>query len=117
MRAPDRSSAEWIAEAPSNCSAEGVCDTLPLTNFGTVAFTNALATAKDHSGTISDTAWTASQVELRSDGGVLPGGRFDPKARSGSALPSDLSPYGSAFAEAPTRNEPSDRIALPEGRR
>ncbi len=34
MSAPDVSSAEWIAEAPSACFSSGACRTLPLADFG-----------------------------------------------------------------------------------
>ena len=40
----DDSSAEWIAEAPSNCDSSGNCTTLPLANFGTATFADAAAT-------------------------------------------------------------------------
>jgi len=94
---PDLSSAEWIAEAPSLCGGNGVCHTLLLTNFGTVAFSGASATnGTKHTGTISDLHWGTTQVTLQSDaqdpfGQVLP---------SGSATPSDLSPDGTAFSVA-----------------
>ena len=51
---PDTSSAEWIAEAPSACDGSGSCQPLPLSDFGTVQFTGATATAGGHTGTISD---------------------------------------------------------------
>ena len=38
---PDTSSAEWVAEAPSQCDGSGSCTPLPLSDFGTVDFTNA----------------------------------------------------------------------------
>jgi hypothetical protein len=38
---PQRSSAEWIAEAPSRCGI--TCTVLPLADFNTVSFTNASA--------------------------------------------------------------------------
>src|SRR3984893_2100950 len=41
MAAPDVSSAEWIAEAPSACTSSGDCRALPLANFGPVAFNSA----------------------------------------------------------------------------
>jgi hypothetical protein len=66
MSSPDRSSAEWIVEAPSACDRYRGCQTLPLANFGSVAFSGAAATAKGHTGTISDLAWTATAVELGS---------------------------------------------------
>jgi len=45
----DNLSAEWIAEAPSRCvGANFNCNVLPLTNFGSVNFTN--ATAKPGAG-------------------------------------------------------------------
>src|SRR4051794_20350872 len=38
MAAPDVSSAEWIAEAPSGCNQQGRCRVLPLADFGRVTF-------------------------------------------------------------------------------
>ena len=64
MASPDVSSAEWIAEAPSAVTNMGT-QVLPLTDFGTVAFSNAEATTKSgHTGTISDSAWTATRIAL-----------------------------------------------------
>jgi hypothetical protein len=83
MSAPDVSSAEWIAEAPSACTSAGQCRTLPLANFGTVSFTSALALAAGHGGTIADPGWAATAIELRSFTG---------------ALPSELSPDGGSFS-------------------
>jgi hypothetical protein len=74
MSAPDVSSAEWIAEAPSACTSSGDCRALPLANFGTVAFTSAKALAAGHGGTIVDTAWDATAIELRSFTAAVPGG-------------------------------------------
>ncbi len=65
---PDTSSAEWIAEAPSQCDGSGNCTPLPLSDFGTVDFTNATATANGHTGTISDSNWTAQPVALGANG-------------------------------------------------
>jgi len=43
MEDPDMTSAEWIAEAPSECTATGLCRTVPLTNFGSVTFSKLAA--------------------------------------------------------------------------
>jgi hypothetical protein len=67
VAAPDLTSAEWIAEAPSECSSAGLCQTLPLANFGAVAFAASAATGGGHPGTISDAAWTATPIELSED--------------------------------------------------
>jgi hypothetical protein len=72
LSALDASTAEWIVEAPSVCAAPNVCTELALTNFGTVAFSSATATAAKHTGTIEDSHWSATAVELRQD----PGDRF-----------------------------------------
>jgi Peptidase A4 family len=72
MSAPDVSSAEWIAEAPSACTSSGDCWTLPLTNFGTVSFTSAKALAAGHGGTIVDPGWAAKAIELQSFTGAVP---------------------------------------------
>ena len=71
----DVSSAEWIAEAPSLCNSNGVCEVVPLTNFGSVTFGSAAATANQVSGTITDPAWLATPVQLVTDAaaGASPG--------------------------------------------
>jgi peptidase A4-like protein len=70
MSSPDTSSAEWIAESPSACTASlQDCQPLTLSNFGRVTFTNASATAGGHTGSIADSAWTPSAVELTSQDG------------------------------------------------
>jgi hypothetical protein len=61
-----RSSAEWVVEAPS--SGSGVI--LPLANFGTVAFTNASATINGVTGPINDSAWQSTAIDMASNGGA-----------------------------------------------
>jgi hypothetical protein len=64
VAAPDLSSAEWIAEAPSACTSSGRCTILPLANFGTVNFTRAAAIASGHPGTITDPTWASDSISL-----------------------------------------------------
>jgi hypothetical protein len=101
----DVSSAEWIAEAPSICTANGRCRAVPLTQFGSVTFTNAAAIANAHPGTISDPAWLAAPIELIADGG---GGRFfgrgDVLGPGVGAVPGDLSADGRSFSVAWQQN-------------
>jgi hypothetical protein len=96
MDEPDVSSAEWIAEAPSACDNFGRCNVLPLTNFGTVTFSKASATAAGHTGTISDPAWAATAIELDS-GGALIDPRFASNVET-QAVPAGLSADGASFA-------------------
>jgi hypothetical protein len=96
MNAPDRSSAEWIAEAPANCDLRGVCAITSLTNFGTVAFTNASATGHGHVGPISDAAWHTTRTELQPTAPTR--GFVVPATNSGVAVPTDLTPDGTSFA-------------------
>jgi hypothetical protein len=109
MAAPDVSSAEWIAEAPSACDTYGRCRQVTLTNFGKVAFTRALATAGGHTGTISDALWTATPIELRSFANF---GRFASADSGAQAVPTDLSAGGGSFAvtytelDVPTQPDP-----------
>ena len=74
------SSAEWIAEAPSICSKS--CRELPLTNFGTVDFSDASADA----GAIDDSAWSFDPLTMVADNGTV------------KATPSSLAPTGSNFS-------------------
>jgi hypothetical protein len=101
MASPDTSTAEWIAEAPSSCVQGGGCSPLPLTDFGTVGFSGASATASDgHTGTISDSDWSAAAVQL-SPGASSPGlggAQLAAAESSGGATPSGLSADGSSFS-------------------
>jgi Peptidase A4 family len=108
MDNPDVSSAEWIAEAPSSCQggAMGACQPVPLADFDKVDFSGATATADGHTGTISDSQWTAQAMQLSPNAGdSLPGDSFDGSGQEGAsatsqagATPSDLSADGSAFS-------------------
>lgn len=75
-----RSSAEWIAEAPS--SSGGV---LPLANFGTAIFQNSSATVNGTTGTISNPAWQYDVITMKTSSGTT------------KAQPSALSIDGSSF--------------------
>jgi len=83
----DVSSAEWIAEAPTACTPNGVCEVVPLTNFGSVTFSKAAATANRVSGTITDPAWLATPLQL------IP----DTSAGGSGASPGVLSGDGRSF--------------------
>jgi hypothetical protein len=97
MNGADTSSAEWIAEAPSACDGSGSCQPLPLSDFGTVQFTGATATANGHTGTISDSGWSAQAVQLGSSG---TSDISYSSQSSSSASPSSLSSDGSSFSVA-----------------
>jgi hypothetical protein len=81
-----RSSAEWIAEAPSACGAHS-CKVLPLANFGTVKFTGSYTTGDGHSGTISDPAWHNDRITMVTTSGG-----------TAKAVPSKLNTNGSSFS-------------------
>ena len=93
----DVSSAEWIAEAPSTCTRSGDCTPLPLTNFGTVTFVSASATAVLlHTGAIFGPAWTANAISL--DGGDGVGSSpSDATGANAVATPTALSSDGASF--------------------
>jgi hypothetical protein len=96
MSSPDTSSAEWIAEAPSQCDSSGDCQPLPLADFGTVQFSGASATANGHTGTISDSEWGAQPIALGSSGTDF--ASMGSGGSSAGATPSSLSSDGSAFS-------------------
>jgi Peptidase A4 family len=104
MSDPDTSSAEWIAEAPSQCDGSvSSCTPLPLTDFGTAQFTSSSATDTDgHTGPISDPEWAATAVTLSPDAGStgFEGASFTSTGGSGGATPSALTDDGSAFSVA-----------------
>jgi Peptidase A4 family len=94
MAHPDLGSAEWVAEAPSSCDNTGNCATLPLTNFGTVAFSHSSATVKGHKGRISDPVWTETAIELHGD----LADPTNPSHAGANAIPGEIGPDGGSFA-------------------
>src|SRR2546425_108089 len=75
-----RSSAEWIVEAPSS---GGI---LPLADFGTVTLTGCLASLNGHVGSISDPAWQNDPITMAHSDGII------------KAQPSSLSSGGDRFS-------------------
>jgi hypothetical protein len=103
---PDLTSAEWIAEAPSECTNDGYCRQIPLANFGSVTFTKvaALATIEglgEQGGTIASTLWQSTPIQLVPDrteryfGDIVE--RPDAITGSAGATPIGLSADGSSF--------------------
>ncbi len=77
----DRSSAEWIAEAPTN----GRNRLLPLASFRPITFTHAAVTVNGESGSITGARWENQPIIMQSRGGSL------------KATPSGLSSSGTDF--------------------
>lgn len=107
----DTGSAEWIAEAPSQCGSFGRCRTVPLTNFGTVTFTNAAVIANAQPGTLvgptaapPSSPWTATPIELITGGrnrGFF--GHVDTESGTG-AVPGDVTADGRGFSVSWAQN-------------
>jgi hypothetical protein len=76
-----RESAEWIAEAPANFF--GI---LPLSNFGTDTFTNALTTINNTSGTISNSAWQNQPINMVTANGLQNKATTSPLSTDGSSF-------------------------------
>jgi len=64
-----------------------------------MAVSRALATAGGHTGTISDSRWTAASIALQA---AAEFGQFAGRATAAQALPTALSSKGSAFEVACT---------------
>jgi Peptidase A4 family len=78
-----KSSAEWVAEAPSSCFVN--CSVLPLANFGTVQFSGSYATSSGASSPIS--SFSNDNIVMETNRGTV------------KAAPSGLSPDGTAFSD------------------
>lgn len=106
---PDLSSAEWIAEAPSTCDSFR-CREIPLSNFGSVSFTNIAAIGNSVGGTLTaNPGWTSTAISLVPDGsgrGYYPGpDQFASRANStAGATPTAASTDGRSFAVQWTAN-------------
>jgi len=99
MRAPDTSSAQWIAEAPS-VTVSKRDHLVPLTDFGAVTFTGARATSTTgRSGGISDKGWQSERVLFWStDGGGHPADALVAQATEAHVIPSPLVASGASFS-------------------
>lgn len=97
-QALDTASAEWIAEAPSDCSFGSRCHTVPLTNFGSVTFSKIAAIGNAHPGTLTDGAWTSTAIELISDGTADRFFGVDVLGPGVGAVPGDASTDGRSFS-------------------
>ena len=94
---PDTRSAEWIAEAPSDCS-NGGCQPLPLTDFGTVEFTNASVHARNgQTGAIASPYWTAQPITLNQPTSATSSALLTPQSTV-TAAPTALVTAGNSFA-------------------
>jgi hypothetical protein len=113
---PDLTSAEWIAEAPSECTTNGFCRQVPLANFGSVTFTKvaALATIEglgNQGGTLTSPLWQSTAIQLvpqrsrRFYGDVVE--RPDTTTGAAGATPYALATDGSSFSVAWVANAAS----------
>jgi Peptidase A4 family len=99
MASPDLTSAEWIAEAPSQCGA-GSCRVLPLANFGSVAFSRIAAIANGHPGTMTDPAWTSLPIALVPDSARHSARLSGAGGSTAGATAAAVSPDGRTFSVA-----------------
>jgi hypothetical protein len=85
--APDQSSAEWIVESPEICTSQSSssCSQQPMSDFGSVTFTNASATANGTTTSI-----------LSADGAAL---EMIDTSSVVMAVPGFLSSDGSTFTD------------------
>jgi Peptidase A4 family len=98
--APDLTSAEWIAEAPAECSSDTNCRQVALTNFGAVTFTRTYAVGNDVDGTITGPGWSATPIELVPHAQRFYGAADQSSggAAGAGAMPLALAADGSGFA-------------------
>jgi hypothetical protein len=99
MASPDLSSAEWIAEAPTQCNDSGFCKQLALTRFHSIAFTRTFATGNGAGGTITSPNWMSTALQLVPRSRRFFGDRNDPTATAGQAgaMPSSPVTDGTGF--------------------
>lgn len=97
MAAPDLVSAEWIAEAPSECTVTGFCRTVPLTNFGSVSFSKVAALGNGQGGTLSGPGWEPTPIQLVPRARRFFGDVNASASSTAGASPTALAPDGSAF--------------------
>jgi hypothetical protein len=95
MNDADLNSAEWIAEAPSECrSSDTHCHVLDLADFDTVKFTDASASTTDQTGSITGGLASIIAVTLDSNAGF---GELFSSSVDADATVGSLSADGSSF--------------------
>jgi hypothetical protein len=97
MPSPDLTSAEWIAEAPSECTVAGFCRTVPLTNFGSVTFSKIAALGNKQGGTLTGPGWEPTPIQLVPRARRFFGDVNASASSTAGASPTDVSPDGGAF--------------------
>lgn len=118
VRLLDVSSAEWIVEAPSECSTTGSCQTLNLADFGTASFTAARATPlRGPRGSISDPRWGLTGISLgggarRFIGGAAPGPQATPSPLTAGGRGFSVTYQGAPSATAPNPTAQATVAAL-----
>jgi hypothetical protein len=102
--AVDATSADWVVEAPSTCLSSEICEALPLTDFGQIAFSSASAVRAGHTGNADDPAWSTTALEVQQESldtstgtAVAPA---IPTATMVSAAPSSVASATGAFSVA-----------------
>ena len=95
----DLGSAEWVAEAPSQCLGSN-CAVLPLADFGTVHFLNAGAvTSTGRRAAVRSSHWTTTRITLGDSQRTLSSGDVVSTTRV-TAKPSALTAASGAFSVA-----------------
>jgi len=97
MAIPDLTSAEWIAEAPSECTVAGFCRTVPLTNFGSITFSKIASLGNGQGGTLSGPGWEATPIQLVPRARRFFGDVNASASSTAGASPANLTADGSAF--------------------
>jgi hypothetical protein len=93
----DVSSAEWIVEAPSECSSATDCWTLPLADFGSTQIGMAQVwNTKGHRGGIFNRRWITTELNLTPQNAPRP--PAGTTGAIGTASPSRVSADGSVFS-------------------
>ena len=98
MAYPDLTSAEWIAEAPSECSLTGFCRTIALTNFGSITFSKVAALGNGVGGTLTGAGWDATPIQLVPHAHRVFGDVNASSSSTAGATPAGVSSDGRSFS-------------------
>jgi hypothetical protein len=113
----DATSADWIVEAPSTCLSSELCEALPLTDFGHVAFSSASAVRAGHTGSVEDPAWSTTALEVQQERlDTTTGTAVAPSVSTAtmvSATPSSLQSATGAFSVAWTQRTVQNERPVP----
>ncbi len=114
--AVDVSSAEWIVEAPSECTSSSHCESLPLASIAPVEFSAAVARSGTQKKPAGDAAWKTTTLKLEQESISVAASNGSPAGAArkvATAAPSAIAAVSGGFTVS--ISEQTTQLPVPAG--